>query len=52
LILLNGLLEKGVLNQEWIMGTSLLVTIWFAVCLLIVITNFKTIPRFACAKDC
>lgn len=51
LILLNGLLEKGVLNQEWIMGTSLLVAIWFAVCLLIVITNFKTIPRFACAKD-
>src|ERR1700761_5186695 len=30
LILLNGLLQKGLINQVWIMGTPILVSLWFA----------------------
>jgi hypothetical protein len=47
LILLNGILEKGVLSQVWIMGTPLLITIWFVVCLLVIITNFSSLTHFA-----
>lgn len=50
LILLNGLLETGVLNQVWIMGTPLLVSLWFALCLIIVIVNFKAFTSFARKK--
>lgn len=47
LIFLNGILEKGTLNQVWIMGTPLLVTLWFITCLLIVGTNIKPFAGFA-----
>ena len=47
LILLNSLLQKGILNQPAIMGTPLMITVWFAICLLIVITNFKSLTHFA-----
>jgi len=52
LIFLNGLLEKGLLQHVWIMGTPLLITLWFVACMLIVITNFKSISHFARDKDC
>ena len=48
LILLNGILEKGTLNQVWIMGTPLLITVWFAVCAVVVSLNFKCLRYFAC----
>jgi hypothetical protein len=50
LILLNGILEKGILNQAWIMGIPLLVTAWFICCSLIVIINFKSLTHFARQK--
>jgi hypothetical protein len=46
LILLNSILEKGILNQVWIMGTPLIITLWFALCLVIVGTGFKSITHF------
>lgn len=47
LILLNGLLEKGLLNQAWIIGMPLLVTLWFIMCLLIVVINSRRLTHFA-----
>jgi hypothetical protein len=51
LILLNGLLQKKLLNQIWVMGAPLLVSVWFVLCLLIVITNFKCLTHFARRND-
>ena len=47
LILLNGVLAKGILNQVFIMGTPLLVTLWFISCLAIVSIGFKCLTHFA-----
>jgi len=47
LILLNGLLKNGLLNEVWIMGTPLFITIWFVLCSLLVIFNFKYLTHFA-----
>ena len=47
LILLNGLLEKGVLNQVWLMGTPLFITLWFSGCSILVIFNIKSLVHFA-----
>jgi len=47
LILLNGILEKGILNQVWIMGTPLLITLWFAACSFVVTLNFRCLRYFA-----
>ena len=47
LILLNGILTKGILNQVWIMGTPLLVTLWFICCLVIMGINLKCFTHFA-----
>jgi hypothetical protein len=47
LILLNGILEKGILNTVWIIGTPLLITIWVALYSVIVATNFRSLTRFA-----
>lgn len=47
LIFLNGILEKGTLKQVWIMGTPLLVTLWFISCLFIIGINLKYIAGFA-----
>jgi len=50
LILLNGLLSKGILSQIFLMGTPLLVTLWFAGCLSIVLPNYKSLLNFAIIK--
>jgi hypothetical protein len=47
LIFLNGLITKGMLNQLFIMGTPLLVTLWFICCLAIVSSGFKCLTHFA-----
>jgi hypothetical protein len=47
LILLNSVLQKGVLNQVWVMGTPLLITIWFVLCVMVVGGNFRCLTRFA-----
>ncbi len=47
LILLNGILQKGVLSQVWILGTPLLITVWFALCVLIAAAGYKSLARFA-----
>ena len=47
LILLNGLVGKGILNQVWIMGSPLLVTVWFMVCLATVLSNIRSLTGFA-----
>jgi hypothetical protein len=47
LIFLNGLLGKGLLNQAWIMGTPLLIPLWFFWCLFLVSLNFKSLTYFA-----
>ena len=47
LIFLNGLLQKGIFNQVWIMGTPLFISLWFAVCSILVFLNFKTLTHFA-----
>jgi hypothetical protein len=47
LILLNGMLNKGFLNQVWIMGTPLLITLWFLFCTLVVGISFKSLGNFA-----
>jgi hypothetical protein len=47
LIVLNGILNKGFLNQVWIMGTPLLITLWFLFCTLIVGVSFKSLGNFA-----
>jgi hypothetical protein len=46
LILLNGLLAKGILNQMFIMGTPLLVTLWFLSCIMIVAAGYKCLTFF------
>jgi hypothetical protein len=46
LMLLNGVLAKGVLSQVFIMGTPLLISLWFASCLAIVIINYKSVTGF------
>jgi hypothetical protein len=46
LILLNGILQHGMLNQVWIMGTPLLISLWLALCVLIVLTNYKSLTAF------
>jgi len=50
LILLNGLLHNRLLNQAWIMGTPWPVTLWFVLCLLITIINFRCLTHFASDK--
>ncbi|MFD0940907.1 hypothetical protein [Pedobacter boryungensis] len=47
LIVLNGILNKGFLNQEWIMGTPFLTTLWFLGCALIVGVNYRFLGNFA-----
>jgi len=47
LILLNGILEKEILSQVWIMDTPLLITLWFAACAVIVGSNFRCLRYFA-----
>ncbi|HEY4322992.1 MAG TPA: hypothetical protein VGN20_03370 [Mucilaginibacter sp.] len=47
LILLNGLLTKGILNQVWIMETPLFITLWFIFCVLMVAINYKSLINFA-----
>jgi hypothetical protein len=47
LILLNTLLQKGLLIRVWIIGTPLLVSLWFVLCLLTTIINFKCLTHFA-----
>ncbi|MCO5945626.1 hypothetical protein [Mucilaginibacter flavidus] len=47
LLLLNGILQKGLLNQVWIMGTPLLVTAWFILCAVMVSINTGCLSRFA-----
>lgn len=47
LVLLNGLLEKGIFNQVWIMGTPLFITLWFTVCSILVFLYFKDLTHFA-----
>ena len=47
LMLLNSVLQKGLLNQIWIMGTPLLVTTWFILCASIVFFNTVCLTRFA-----
>ncbi|MFI5453547.1 hypothetical protein ACHMWN_15505 [Pedobacter sp. UC225_61] len=50
LMALNGILTKGFLNQVWIMGTPLLITLWFLFCALVVGINFKSLGSFAKAN--
>jgi len=47
LLLLNGILEKGVLTQVWIMGTPLLITLWFVLCVVVVGGSFRYLKLFA-----
>lgn len=47
LILLNSLLQRGLLSQVWIMGTPLLITLWFTGCSFLVLFNFKCLTFFA-----
>jgi hypothetical protein len=47
LILLNGVLQKGLLSQVWVMGTPLLITLWFVLCAIVVVGNFRRLTRFA-----
>jgi hypothetical protein len=47
LIVLNDILNKGFLNQVWIMGTPLLITLWLFFCALVVGINFKSLGNFA-----
>jgi len=47
LILLNRILQKGVLNMVLMPGTPLLITLWFVFCLAVVAANFKVIAHFA-----
>jgi hypothetical protein len=47
LILLNGLLQKGILNQVLAMGTPVFINIWFMICLIIVGFGFKSLLKFA-----
>lgn len=47
LVLLNGLLTKGLLSQVYLMGTPLLIQIWFTSCIIIVITGYKCLTHFA-----
>jgi hypothetical protein len=47
LVLLNGILQKGILTQVVVFGTPLLITVWFALCVLVVIIGRKTLTRFA-----
>ena len=46
LILLNGLLGRGILNQTWIMGTPAFITLWLLLCLTIVIASRGTLIKF------
>jgi hypothetical protein len=47
LMFFNGLITKGILNQVFIMGTPLLVTLWLVSCLAIVSIGFKYLTHFA-----
>lgn len=47
LILLNGLLTKGLLNHVYIMGTPLLIQIWFISCIAIVAIGYKCLMQFS-----
>lgn len=47
LMFLNSLIAKGILNRVFIMGTPLLVTLWFISCLAIVSIGFKCLTHFA-----
>jgi hypothetical protein len=47
LIFLNGLLEKGILNQVVLMGTPVLITAWFLTCLVIVGLGYRSVRFFA-----
>ncbi|MBD1386648.1 hypothetical protein IDJ75_15285 [Mucilaginibacter rigui] len=47
LVFLNGLITKGILNQVYIMGTPLLVTLWLLSCLIIVVAGYKSLTHFA-----
>ena len=46
LMLLNGLLEKGLLNQVYIMGSPILISVWFIICLVIALTNTRHLTQF------
>lgn len=47
LIILNGILQKGILSRVWVMGTPFLVTLWFLLCAGIVAMNKKSLGQFA-----
>ncbi len=51
LIALNGLLQKGVLNHVWILGMPLFITLWFAGCILAVMTGYNSLTHFAQKVD-
>lgn len=47
LMVLNGILAKGIWSSVWIMGTPLLITAWLAVCAVIVLVNVRSLSHFA-----
>jgi hypothetical protein len=51
LVLLNGLLATGFLNQVYLMGTPLLIQIWFISCIALVIAGKRCLTTFATEKQ-
>jgi hypothetical protein len=51
LIALNGILAKGFLNQVYVLGTPLLIQIWFICCVAIVIVGYKGLTHFVVEKS-
>lgn len=47
LIFLNGILAKGFWGGVYIMGTPLLIQIWFVSCVTIVVAGYKCLTHFA-----
>ncbi|RYU91972.1 hypothetical protein EWM62_00585 [Mucilaginibacter terrigena] len=50
LMLLNGLLATGFLNHVYLMGTPLLIQLWFINCIAIVIAGYRCLTTFAIEK--
>lgn len=47
LIGLNNLLTKGILSEVYLLGTPILIQIWFVACAISVVTGYKCLTRFA-----